>query len=54
MEVEYGEVDTELIGHGIITLKIINNLKVNEEILYDHMTEIEQSTLVSQKLMKIQ
>jgi hypothetical protein len=41
-------VDTELIGNGVITtLKIINNLEVNEEILYGRMTEIEQSTLVS-------
>ncbi|MFN8413421.1 MAG: hypothetical protein U0Z26_13625 [Anaerolineales bacterium] len=55
MEIEYGEVETELIGNGIITtLKIINNLEINEEILYGRMTEIEQSTLVSQKLMKIQ
>jgi len=55
MEIEYGEVDAELIGNGIITtLKIINNLEINEEILYGRMTEIEQSTLISQKLMKIQ
>jgi hypothetical protein len=55
MEIEYGEVTDELIGNGIITtLKIINNLEINEEILYGRMTEIEQSTLASQKLMKIQ
>jgi hypothetical protein len=39
---------------GTLSLKIINNLEVNEEILYGRMTELEQSTLVSQKLMKIQ
>jgi hypothetical protein len=55
MEIEYGEVDHELIGNGIVAaLKIINNLEVNEEILYGHMTEVEQSTLASQKLVRIQ
>lgn len=55
LEIEYGEVDGELIGDGIITaLRIINNLEINEEILYGRMTEIEQSTLASQKIMKIQ
>jgi hypothetical protein len=55
MEIEYGEVNDELIGNGIVaTLKIINNLEINEEILYGRMSEIEQSTLASQKLMKIQ
>lgn len=55
MEIEYGEVQGEHIGEGIISaLKVINNLEVNEKILYARMSEIEQSTLVSQKLMKIQ
>lgn len=55
MEIEYGEVANELIGNGIVaTLKIINNLEINEEILYGRMTEVEQSTLISQKLVKIQ
>lgn len=55
MEIEYGEVTNELIGNGIVTtLKIINNLEINEEILYGRMTEVEQSTLVSQKIVKIQ
>lgn len=55
MEIEYGEVQDEHIGEGIISaLKVINNLEVNEKILYARMSEIEQSTLVSQKLMKIQ
>ena len=46
--VEYGEVATELLGHGIITtLNLINNLEVNEEILYARMINVEQSTLVS-------
>jgi hypothetical protein len=55
MEIEYGEVKGEHIGEGIVSaLKIINNLEINEKILYARMSEIEQSTLVSQKLMKIQ
>lgn len=55
MEIEYGEVEGELIGDGIITtLRIINHLEINEEILYGRMTDIEQSTLLSQKIMKIQ
>jgi len=55
MEIEYGEVENELIGDGIVAaLRIINHLEINEEILYGRMTDIEQSTLLSQKIMKIQ
>lgn len=55
MEIEYGEVKGEHIGEGIVSaLKVINNLEVNEKVLYARMSEIEQSTLVSQKIMKIQ
>ncbi len=55
MEIEYGEVQGEHIGEDVISaLKVINNLEVNEKILYARMSEIEQSMLVSQKLMKIQ
>ena len=47
MEVEYGEMEGELIGNGIIlTLSLINNLEVNEQILYARMVNIEQSTLI--------
>jgi hypothetical protein len=46
-EVEYGEVEGELIGHGIIrSLSLINNLEVNEQILYARMINLEQSTLI--------
>jgi hypothetical protein len=35
LEVEYGEIEDELIGHGIVrSLSLINNLEVNEQILY--------------------
>jgi hypothetical protein len=55
LEIEYGEIEGELVGDGIVTtLRIINHLEVNEEILYGRMTDIEQSTLISQKIMKIQ
>jgi hypothetical protein len=48
LEIEYGEIEGERIGDGIVTaLKLINNLEINEEILYGRMENIEQSTLVS-------
>ena len=47
LEVEYGEVRGELIGHGIVRcLSLINNLEVNEQILYARMMDVEQSTLI--------
>jgi hypothetical protein len=47
LEVEYGEIDGELIGNGIVrTLSLINNLEVNEQILYARMINVEQSTLI--------
>lgn len=47
LEVEYGEIEGELIGAGIIrTLSLINSLEVNEQILYARMMNIEQSTLI--------
>lgn len=48
LQVEYGEVASERIGDGIVeTLRIINNLEVNEQILYARMINVEQSTLIS-------
>lgn len=47
LEVEYGEVKQELVSQGIIRcLSLINNLEVNEQILYARMVDIEQSTLI--------
>lgn len=47
LEVEYRESDTELIGNAIkSTLRLINNLEVNEQILYFRILKIEQSSLV--------
>ena len=47
IEVEFGEVAGELIGHGIVRcLSLINNLEVNEQILYARMVNVEESTLI--------
>lgn len=47
LEVEYGEVEGEWIGEGIVCmLSLINSLAVNEQILYARMVNIEQSTLI--------
>ncbi len=47
LEVEYGEIDGEVIGRGIVRcLSLINNLEVNEQILYARMIDVEQSTLI--------
>jgi len=47
-EIEFGEAQDEKIGEGIITaLRLINNLEINEELLYGRMEKVEQSTLVS-------
>ena len=35
-------------GHGVVlALGLINNLEINEEVLYGRMENVEQSTLVS-------
>ena len=48
MEIEFGEIEEEAIGQGVIAaLKLINSLEINEEVLYGRMENIEQSTLVS-------
>ncbi len=45
--VEYGEVASELVGDGICaTLSVINNLEINEQILYARMINVEQTTLI--------
>lgn len=46
-EVEYGEIEGEVIGNGVVRcLSLINNLEVNEQILYARMINLEQSTLI--------
>jgi len=47
LQVEYGEVASERIGDGVLTtLRLINNLEINEKILYARMINVEQSSLV--------
>ena len=47
IEVEFGEVAGELIGHGVVRcLSLINNLEVNEQVLYARMINVEESTLI--------
>jgi hypothetical protein len=48
LEVEFGEIEGELVGDGIIrALSLINNLEINEQILYARMINVEQTTLIS-------
>ncbi len=46
IEIEYGEVADRIVGHGIAAcLCLINNLEINEQILYGRMERVEESTL---------
>ncbi|NEQ81388.1 MAG: hypothetical protein F6K26_14395 [Moorea sp. SIO2I5] len=48
LQTEYGEVESELISEGLLaTVKIINNLEINEQVLYFRMIDVEQSSLVA-------
>jgi hypothetical protein len=48
LEVQYGDTADELVGSGIIAaLTIINNLEVNEQVLYARTVDIEQTTLIT-------
>lgn len=48
LQVEYGEIEGEKVGTGIVlALKLINNLEVNEKLLYARIEHVEQSTLIS-------
>ncbi|GAA2485125.1 hypothetical protein [Streptomyces gobitricini] len=45
-QVEYGEVADEFVGHGIVAcLRLINNLEVNEVVLYARMENVGESTM---------
>ena len=47
LEVEFGEIDSENVGNGIVrTLALINHVEINEHILYARMENVEQSTLI--------
>ena len=48
LEVEFGEIEGELVGNAIVrALSLINNLEINEQILYARMINVEQTTLIS-------
>ena len=48
IEVQYGDTKDEIIGHGLVrALSLVNNLEVNEQILYARMINIEQTTLIT-------
>ena len=47
LEVQFGEVASERVGAGIIlALSLINNLEVNEQVLYARMINVEETTLI--------
>ncbi|MBM7783986.1 hypothetical protein [Tenggerimyces flavus] len=46
IQVEYGETQGERVGNAIVaTLRLINDLEVNEQVLYARMENVEESTL---------
>lgn len=48
LQIEYGEVASERIGDGVLTtLRLINNLEINEQTLYARMINVEQSSLIN-------
>jgi hypothetical protein len=47
LEVQFGEIASELVGAGIVTcLSLINNLEINEQVLYARMINVEETTLI--------
>jgi hypothetical protein len=48
LEVQFGETSDEIVGSAIVAaLSVINNLEINEQVLYARMINVEQSTLIS-------
>ncbi|MDH2425506.1 hypothetical protein [Sphaerisporangium sp. TRM90804] len=46
LQVEYGEARDELVGKAVMAaLRLINDLEINERVLYGRMEDIEESTL---------
>ena len=46
LEVQFGEVASEIVGRGIMTaLRLINELEVNEQVLYARMVNVEETSL---------
>ena len=47
LEVQFGETADELAGRGIVAaLSLINNLEINEQVLYARMINVEETTLI--------
>ena len=47
LEVQFGETADELVGRAIVVcLSLINNLEINEQVLYARMINVEESTLI--------
>jgi hypothetical protein len=47
LEIQFGETADELVGRGIVAaLSLINNLEINEQVLYARMINIEETTLI--------
>ena len=47
LEVQFGEIASEQVGAGIVlALSLINNLEVNEQVLYARMINVEETTLI--------
>lgn len=47
VEVQFGETADEIVGNGIVAaLTLINNLEVNEQVLYARMINVEETTLI--------
>ena len=48
LEVQFGETSDEIVGSAIVVaLSVINNLEINEQVLYARMINVEQTTLIS-------
>jgi hypothetical protein len=48
LEVQFGETADEIVGTAIVAaLSVINNLEINEQVLYARMINVEQTTLIS-------
>lgn len=48
LEVQFGETADEVVGRAVVAaLSLINNLEINEQLLYARMVNVEESTLIS-------
>jgi hypothetical protein len=48
LEVQFGETADEIVGRAVVVaLSVINNLEINEQVLYARMINVEESTLIT-------